>query len=153
MTDRNIQALNKAAESLIDSQHGYQSGASVANDHTARDGPHSPSDGRTLSGRFARRAVRRRALIRDIQQQIRAYGEMPTEHGTEDSNVQRDFALFEGLISKDETAALSAIDKGEEDLAQTIRGLLGEYSRLSQSTKRLLRKAYRDAISRQKLAK
>lgn len=150
MTDRNILALNKAAQSLIDSQQGYQSGAVIANDHLLKDHPKRAEAGIALSSRFRRRAAERRALIRDIQNQVRAYGELPAEPGGQ-SEVQRDFEQFSGLFDDDQQAALSAIDKGEEDLAGDIRGLLKEYSRLSQSTKRLLRQAYKDAKSRQRL--
>ena len=49
-------------------------------------------------------------------------------------------------------AAYEHLAKGEEDLAETITVLLKNYSRLTQSTKRLLRQAYKDAKSRQRLS-
>jgi len=145
MPNRNIIALNAAAQHLIDSQEGYHKGAKLAVNEAAKEAGQ-------LSDRFRRRAFERQALIRDIQTQIRRYGEFPAKHGVDDGEVRRDFEVFSKLFEKDETAALSAIDKGEADLAETITDLLRNYSRLSQSTKRLLRKAYKDAKSRQRLS-
>jgi len=141
MPNRNIIALNTVAQNLINSQEGYDEGAKLA-----------VNDANELSDRFRRRAADRQALILDIQNQIRTYGEQPEREGLANGDVQRDFEVFSKLFEKDETAALSAIDKGEADLAKTITELLRNYSRLSQSTKRLLRQAYKDAKSRQRLS-
>lgn len=145
MSNRNIIALNAVAKNLIDSREGYNKGAKLAINESA-------NDTKELSDRFRRRAAERQALILDIQNQIRSYGELPAYEGMDDGEVRRDFEVFSKLFEKDETAALSAIDKGEADLAETITDLLRNYSRLSQSTKRLLRKAYKDAKSRQRLS-
>jgi len=145
MPNRNIIALNTAAQSLINSREGYDEGAKLAVHETA-------NDTKELSERFRKRAAERQALIFDIQNQIRSYGEYPANEGLNDGEVQRDFETFSKLFEKDETAALSAIDKGEADLAKTITCLLKNYSRLSQSTKRLLRQVYKDAKSRQRLS-
>ncbi len=144
MSNKNVIALNAAAQHLIDSREGYHKGAKLAVNETAQQASE-------LSDRFRRRAAERQALIRDIQTQIRLYGEFPTKYGADNGEVRRDFEAFSKLFEKDETAALSAIDKGEADLAETITDLLRNYSRLSQSTKRLLRKVYKDAKSRQRL--
>lgn len=152
MSNRNIEALTHITDSLVDSQRGYQSGAAIANDHALGDHPKRPSGNMDLSSRFQKRAKRRRALIAEFRNQIRAYGEHPAATGGNGGAVEQDFKDFAALFNKDEAAALSAIDKGEESLAAEIEFLLREYSRLSQSTKRLLRQAYNDAKSRQRLA-
>lgn len=144
MTNRNIIALQTVEQNLIDSREGYNESAKLAGNDIAKDA-------KALSDRFRRRAAERQALIADIQNQIRIYGEHPANEGVADGQVQHDFDVFSKLFEKDETAALSAIDKGETDLAKTITELLKNYSRLSQSTKRLLRQAYKDAKSRQRL--
>ena len=145
MSNRNIIALNAAAQNLIDSREAYNEGAKLAVNKSA-------TEVIALSDRFRKRAAERQALILDIQNQIRSYGEFPTQDSSDVGEVRRDFEVFSKLFEKDETAALSAIDKGEADLAETITDLLRNYSRLSQSTKRLLRQAYKDAKSRQRLS-
>ena len=151
MPNRNIVVLNTIAKNLIDSQEGYEQGAKLTHGQAQADTT-LPAKSQDLSARFQKRAAERQALIRDIQNQIRTYGERPAEDGMDDGEVRRDFKTFSKLFSKDETSALSAIDKGEEDLAETITALLKNYSRLTQSTKRLLRQAYKDAKSRQRLS-
>ena len=158
MSNRNIDVLNTIAKNLIDSREGYERGAKLAaNDAGVYKKSNAPQETASqakaseLSARFQKRAAERQALIDDIQNQIRTYGELPSDEGMDDGDVRRDFKIFSKLFSKDETSALSAIDKGEEDLAETITALLNNYSRLTQSTKRLLRQAYKDAKSRQRL--
>lgn len=159
MSNRNIVVLNTIAKNLIDSREGYERGAKLAANDASLDktsnAPQdtaSPAKARELSARFHKRAAERQALIEDIQNQIRIYGELPPDEGMDNGEVRRDFKTFSKLFTKDETSALSAIDKGEEDLAETITTLLKNYSRLTQSTKRLLRQAYKDAKSRQRLS-
>lgn len=159
MSNRNIVVLNTIAKNLIDSREGYERGAKLAaNDASlnrklnTQQEKSSPSKAKELSARFHKRAAERQALIEDIQTQIRNYGERPSDDGMDDGDVRRDFETFSKLFEKDETSALSAIDQGEEDLAKTITALLNNYSRLTQSTKRLLRQAYKDAKSRQRLS-
>ena len=145
MPNRNVLVLNEVTESLIDSQKGYQKCYSISDNFSAANNP--------LRSEFQQRAEQRSQLVNQFQDQVRSYGEEPIDHGSKAGAVARDFTKFTTLYKKDEKAALSAIDKGEEHLADHIETQLNKYKEdLSQPTRQLLKQAQQAAMSGERFA-
>jgi len=145
MPNRNVIVLNDVTESLIDSQKGYQTCSKLAKDFLPGSSP--------IRSEFEQRAQQREDLISKFQEQVRAYGETPIDHGSTKGAVQRDFIKFTKLYKDNEKAALSAVDEGEEHLAHEIESQLSKYEKdLSQPTRQLLKQAHQAAMSGNRLA-
>lgn len=139
MTNRNIKTLNFVTKTLIDSCQGYQTCADVSDDSYS------------LQTEFKRRQAERQALVSEFQEQIRQLGGTPEEEGSMVGAVHRGFTRFSSLFQNDEAAAISALDDGEEFLAEKIEDKL-ENGDLDLQTASLLARAHQSAKSGERFA-
>ncbi|MDB2439565.1 PA2169 family four-helix-bundle protein [Hellea sp.] len=139
MTDSNIKALNSVTKTLIDSCKGYETCADISDDSYA------------LQAEFKRRKNERSQLVGEFQNQVRQLGGEPVDSGSVKGAVHRSFTRFSSMFQDDEAAAISALDDGEEYLAEKIEDKL-EDGYCSPSTQALLVKAHQSAASGERFA-
>jgi len=139
MTNRNIKTLNSVTKTLIDSCQGYQTCADVSDDSYS------------LQTEFKRRQAERQTLVSEFQEQVRQLGGTPAEEGSMVGAVHRGFTRFSSLFQNDEAAAISALDDGEEFLAEKIEDKL-EDGDLDLQTASLLARAHQSAKSGERFA-
>ena len=139
MTDSNIKTLNSVTKTLIDSCKGYETCAEISDDSYA------------LQSEFNRRQTERKNLINAFQSEVRQLGGEPAENGSMSGAVHRGFTRFSALFRDDEAAAVSALDDGEEFLAEKIEDKL-EDGLFNSSTEALLREAHKSAKSGERFA-
>ena len=108
MDDQLIKPINHTIELLINSQQGFQKACDVV------------AENYPLRVEFSRRATTRANLARELQQQVRALGGVPADDGTVGGTMNRAVMEISSLFRKDEKAALNAIDRNEEKLANEI---------------------------------
>lgn len=139
MSDQEIKVLNSITKTLIDSRKGYETCCDIVdNDYT-------------LSAEFGRRRDARAALVGEFQARVRVLGGEPEDDGSAVGAVHRAFTRFSALFQDDQNAAASALDDGEEFLAEKIEDRL-EDSSLDAATEELLRKALRSAKDGERFA-
>ena len=134
MSKRDIKVLNSVTKTLIDSCKGYETCCEVSDDDYS------------LQQEFKRREQERRDLVAEIQMHVRKIGGDPEEDGSMAGAVHRGFTRFSSLFRDDEKAAISALDDGEEHLAEKIEDKL-EDDELLPETRTLLQKAHTSAKS------
>ncbi len=139
MSDHDNEILNSITKTLIDSRKGYEACCDVAD------------DGHPLSDEFRRRRDERAALIGEFQARVRTLGGEPEDDGSAAGAVHRAFLRFSSWFQDDEQAAISALDDGEEYLAEKIEDRLEDSSLLAES-RALLHKALRSALSGERFA-
>lgn len=139
MTNNNIQALNEVTETLIDSYKGYEKCIEMSDDSYS------------LRQNFQRRAQERAELINDFQAQVREFGGEPRTEGTLLGKAHRSFTKFSSAFQDDEKAAVSAIDDGEEYLAEKCEDCL-ENNELSSETRNLISRAQASARAGERFA-
>lgn len=139
MTDRDIKVLNSVTKTLIDSCKGYQTCVDVSDDSYA------------LQTEFTRRKSERDALVQEFQTQVRSLGGQPETSGSMTGAVHRGFTRFSSVFRDDEAAAISALDDGEEFLAEKIEDKL-DVNELSPQSVQLLHKAMAAAKSGERFA-
>jgi uncharacterized protein (TIGR02284 family) len=139
MSKRDIKVLNSVTKTLIDSCQGYETCCEVTDDDYS------------LQQEFKRREQERRDLVAEIQMHVRKIGGDPEEEGSMAGAVHRGFTRFSSLFRDDEKAAISALDDGEEHLAEKIEDKLEDDDLLPQ-TRSLLQKAYTSAKSGESFA-
>lgn len=139
MTNTDIKTLNSVTKTLIDSCKGYETCADIADDSYA------------LKAEFQRRQNERKQLISDFQYQVRALGGEPADDGSMTGAVHRGFTRFLSFFRDDEAAAISALDDGEEFLAEKIEDKL-EDERLTVQTRDLLQRACSSAKDGERFA-
>ena len=139
MSNSDIRTLNSVTKSLIDSCKGYETCTDVSDDSYA------------LQAEFQRRQNERQQLISDFQQQGRTFGGEPANDGSMAGAVHRGFTRFTSLFMDDESAAISALDDGEEFLAEKIEDRL-EDEELSVQTRALLQRACASAKQGERFA-
>lgn len=138
-THKNIDTLNDVTKTLIDSQKGYQTAYEITEENYA------------LRSDFMRRASNRSKLITEFQEKVRRLGGEPQESGGITGAAHRGWTNFSSMFQKDEKAALSAIDDGEEHLADEIEKKL-KSDELDAETQALLRKAHMSAADGERFA-
>jgi len=139
MTDRNVKILNSVTKTLIDSCKGYETCVDVSDDSYA------------LRTEFQRRKGERDELVQEFQTQVRAFGGEPEDCGSMSGAVHRGFTRFSSVFRDDEAAAISALDDGEEFLAEKIEDKLEDHD-LAPQTRQLLQKAMTSAKSGERFA-
>lgn len=141
MTNANIAILNDVTKTLIDSKKGYQTACDMSDDSFP------------LRTEFRRRASQRQDLINEFQQQVRTFGGEPETNGGAAGAAHRAFSQLSSLFRDDEKAALSAIDDGEEHLADQIDGKLKDKGAdLTPETRQLLQRAHAVACEGERFA-
>lgn len=139
MSNNDIQILNSVTKTLIDSCQGYQTCIDVSDDSY------------TLRSEFQRRQNERQNLINDFQDVVRTLGGEPRTEGSATGAVHRAFTRFSSFFRDDEAAAISALDDGEEFLAEKIEDKLEDCD-MSPKSANLLRRAYTSAIEGERFA-
>lgn len=139
MTDRDIKVLNSVTKTLIDSCKGYQTCVDVSDDSYA------------LQTEFTRRKAERDALVQEFQTHVRSLGGQPETNGSMTGAVHRGFTRFSTIFRDDEAAAISALDDGEEFLAEKIEDKL-DVNELNSQSVQLLEKAMSAAKSGERFA-
>ncbi len=139
MSKRDIKVLNSVTKTLIDSCQGYETCCEVSDDDYS------------LQQEFKRREQERRDLVAEIQMHVRKIGGEPEDDGSMAGAVHRGFTRFSSLFRDDEKAAISALDDGEENLAEKIEDKLEDDELLPQ-TRSLLQKAHMSAKSGESFA-
>lgn len=139
MSDTEIKVLNSVTKTLIDSCKGYETCAEIADDNFA------------LQNEFQRRKSERESLVSEFQNQVRTFGGEPVDSGSASGAVHRGFTRFTSMFQNDESAAISALDDGEEFLAEKIEDRLHDYN-LNPATSQLLQKAHQSACSGERFA-
>jgi len=139
MTDANIKVLNSVTKTLIDSCKGYETCAEISDDSYA------------LRSEFLRRKSEREQLVQELQNQVTAYGGEPVTDGSMSGAVHRGFTRFSSAFRNDEQAAISALDDGEEFLAEKIEDKLEDNILAPQATA-LLQRAMASAKSGERFA-
>ena len=139
MTNHNVKVLNSVTKTLIDSCKGYQTCVDVSDDSYS------------LQAEFMRRKTERDALVLEFQGQVRSLGGEPETGGSMTGAVHRGFTRFSSVFRDDETAAISALDDGEEFLAEKIEDKL-DFNDLAPQTTLLLQKAMDAAKSGERFA-
>lgn len=138
MNNSNIEVTNDVLKSLIDSQKGYEKAIEIVNHQQ-------------LSDRFRKRAIERSALVGNFQLHVRSLGGEPATDGTMSGTAHRSFMSFMSIFQNDAKAALTAIDDGEEALADGIKDKLGDEG-LTPDTRRLLETALESARDGERFA-
>jgi len=137
--DTHIKVLNSVTKTLIDSCKGYETCAEIADDNY------------TLQNEFRRRKAERENLVSEFQRQVRVFGGEPEDFGSATGAVHRGFTRFSSTFQNDEFAAISALDDGEELLAEKVEDRLTDYD-LDPVTSNLLQKAHQSARSAERFA-
>ncbi len=117
--------LNDILETLIDSTHGYEKAAEIA-------------DRTTFKNFFARRAASRRAMAASVRNEITALGETAENDGTILASAHRVFMGLSAALQDNDEAAIEAVETGEEYLRMKFEKAL-ESDDLSVSAKTLLK--------------
>tara|TARA_R110000824_G_scaffold25838_7_gene89586 strand:+ start:13936 stop:14379 length:444 start_codon:yes stop_codon:yes gene_type:complete len=117
--------LNDILETLIDSTHGYEKAAEIA-------------DRTTFKNFFSRRAASRRAMAAAVRNEIIELGDTPETDGTILASAHRVFLGLSAALQDNDEAAIEAVDTGEEYLRMKFEKAL-ESDELSPSAKTLLR--------------
>ncbi|WP_156472279.1 PA2169 family four-helix-bundle protein [Sphingorhabdus sp. M41] len=117
--------LNDVLETLIDSTHGYEKAAEIANRSTFKDF-------------FTRRAASRRAMAAAVRNEIVELGDTPESDGTILASAHRVFMGLSAALQDNDEAAIEAVETGEEYLRTKFEKAL-EHDDLSVSAKTLLR--------------
>ena len=117
--------LNDILETLIDSTHGYEKAAEIA-------------DRTTFKNFFSRRAASRRAMSAAVRNEIIELGDTPETDGTILASAHRVFLGLSAALQDNDEAAIEAVDTGEEYLRMKFEKAL-ESDELSPSAKTLLR--------------
>jgi len=139
MIDHNVNVLNSVTKTLIDSCNGYDACVEISGENYA------------LKTEFLRRKSERHKLVQEFQNQVRELGGQPATGGSMAGAVHRGFTRFTSFFRDDETAAIAALDDGEEFLAEKIEDKL-EYHDLSAQASDLLNKAMISAKSGERFA-
>lgn len=139
MSDQTLKTLNDITATLIDSYEGYQKCLEISQEDYA------------LRGNFMARAKERSQLINEFQAEVRQLGGNPTVQGSLAGKIHRGFTQFSSLFRDDEKAAVSAIDDGEDFLAERIENAL-EKKDLTITAKALLRRAHASAKAGERYA-
>ena len=139
MTNNEIKTLNSATKTLIDSCKGYETCCDISDDSYA------------LKSEFMRRKQERESLVNQFQSQVRSLGGEPEDDGSMTGSVHRGFTRFTSLFTDDETAAISALDDGEEYLAEKLADCL-DCNELSPRSRELLQQAHQSAKSGERFA-
>lgn len=134
-----IDVLNDVTQTLIDSCKGYEMCSEMSDDSFA------------LQSEFRRLQSEREALVTEMQVTTRSLGGTPETEGSASGAVHRGFTKFSSLFQDDTKAAISAIDDGEEHLADTIENKL-EDNRLPMQVASILRRAHASAKSGERFA-
>lgn len=139
MTNHDVKVLNSVTKTLIDSCKGYEACIEISDDNYA------------LQAEFQRRKLERDKLVEEFQNQVRVFGEVPETNGSMTGAVHRGFTRFSSFFRNDESAAISALDDGEEFLAEKIEDKL-EVNDVAPQTAALLEKAITSAKSGERFA-
>ncbi|WP_409433239.1 PA2169 family four-helix-bundle protein [Litorimonas sp. RW-G-Af-16] len=134
-----VKALNEITETMIDSYKGYEKCLELSDDSYA------------LRQNFRARAQERSQLINDFQNQVRQLGGEPVTDGSVTGKLHRGFTKFASVFQDDEKAAVSAIDDGEEYLAEKIEDCL-EDNNLPSPAQSLLKRAHASAKAGERYA-
>lgn len=119
------ETLNDVLETLIDSTHGYEKAAEIAD----RD---------VLKNFFTRRATSRRAMAAAVRNEITALGGTPDSDGTILASAHRVFMGISAAVQDNDEAAIEAVETGEEHLRNKFEKALNADD-LAPSAKTLLR--------------
>jgi len=117
--------LNDILETLIDSKHGYEKAAEIAD----RD---------TLKNFFSRRAAARSAMSAAVRNAIIDLGGKPEDDGTILASAHRVFMGISAAVQDNDEAAIEAVDTGEEHLRKKFEKALDDED-LTASAQTLLR--------------
>ena len=99
-----VHILNSLIETTLDSAHGYEESAE------ATDNPH-------LKTLFEMRAMRRKQLTAELQNEVRHFGGEPEDHGTILAKAHRVFVGLRGKVTGgDAKAVVDEVDRGEDVL-------------------------------------
>lgn len=139
MSDTNIKVLNSVTKTLIDSCKGYETCAEMTDENYS------------LRSEFLRRKSEREQIIQEFQNQVTELGGEPETNGSMSGAVHRGFTRFSSVFQNDEQAAVSALDDGEEFLAEKIEDKL-EDNALPPRATALLQKAMASAKSGERFA-
>lgn len=117
--------LNDILETLIDSTHGYEKAAEIA-------------DRPAFKNFFSRRAASRRAMAAAVRSEITDLGGTPESDGTILASAHRVFMGLSAAVQDNDEAAIEAVDTGEEYLRKKFEKALDQ-DELVASAKTLLR--------------
>lgn len=126
MTDnKSTDILNDVLETLIDSTHGYEKAAEVA-------------ERTTFKNFFSRRAASRRAMAAAVRNEIEKLGGTSDTDGTILASAHRVFMDLSAAVQDNDDAAINAVETGEEHLRKKFENALSKDD-LAVSAKTLLR--------------
>lgn len=117
--------LNDILETLIDSTHGYEKAAEIADRPTIKDF-------------FTRRATSRKAMAAAVRNEIATLGGTSDNDGTILASAHRVFMNLSAALQDNDEAAIKAVETGEEHLRKKFESAL-EKDALTPSAKTLLR--------------
>ncbi|PIX66100.1 MAG: hypothetical protein COZ43_07830 [Sphingomonadales bacterium CG_4_10_14_3_um_filter_58_15] len=120
-----VDILNDILETLIDSKHGYEKAAEIAD----RD---------ALKNFFSRRAASRSAMSAAVRNAIIDLGGKPEDDGTILGSAHRVFMGISAAVQDNDEAAIEAVDTGEEHLRKKFEKALDDED-LTASAQTLLR--------------
>ncbi|MEL6751031.1 MAG: PA2169 family four-helix-bundle protein [Pseudomonadota bacterium] len=132
MTQTATDALNDLLTTMIDSRQGYEKAIEMTSDHPA------------IAKTFDQRLSERTALIDEVQAKVRSLGGEPRTEGSASGSAHRAWLSVSSLVRGDAKAALSAVEGGEDHLAEQIEDVL-ESEELSMDLRGLLQKAHASA--------
>ncbi len=123
--DKSADILNDILETLIDSAHGYEKAAEIADRPVLRDF-------------FSRRAVSRREMAAAVRGEIANLGGTSDSDGTILASAHRVFMGLSAAVQDNDEAAIGAVDQGEEYLRQKFERALAK-DELAEPARTLLR--------------
>ncbi|MEL6748417.1 MAG: PA2169 family four-helix-bundle protein [Pseudomonadota bacterium] len=139
MTHASVETLNDLLPKLIDSTLGYDKAQDAVE-------PGSPL-GAALLSRFEQR----KAIVDDVKSYVAGHGGEPKADGTTLGAAHRLFVDAAGLIQSDRSAALTAIDDGEQRLQSAAQSALDDDA-IDPQARLLLMRIVQDAQKGEKLA-
>ena len=111
---KDVSVLNTLIATLLDSIDGYQKSA-------------SDIDNQALAEKFNARARERQSSVTKLQAAVAAAGGNPEDHGTLLGGAHRVFqSLKEAVVSRDDKAIVTEIERGEDYLKAKFETALAE---------------------------
>lgn len=133
-----IDTLRDVTKTLIDSVKGYEKLIEISD------------DSHKLRSEFSKRMARHADLVNEFQARTRELGAEPVDHGGALGSIHRGLTEISTLWRDDESAALDALEDGEEHLISQIESKID--GDLTPETRSLLQKAITTAREAERFA-
>lgn len=123
-----IKVLNELIETTLDSAHGYQDAAKDAR---------NPA----FKSLFERRAMQRKQITAELQNEVRKLGGEPEDDGTILAAAHRTFLNLKNSVTGDDKGVVNEVERGEDHIKAKYEAALKD-SALSAPVKQTITTSY-----------